>query len=249
MTRFAARSPAAAHAFASALEDNVTLDGASGHHLSRVRRLRSGELVTVADGNGTWRPYTVTAVRPGAVELHAGGEPVVEPRLEPALAVAFALTKAGKPDLAVQKLTELGVDRIVPLQSRRSVPRWGTGTDRAGTAVARLQRVAVEAAAQSRRARLPVIEGPRPVADLHGHPGLVVADPAGDDVERVPEPPDGEWMLVIGPEGGLDTDELAALGATARLRIGPHVLRAETAAIAGASVLTARRATARGHPA
>ena len=73
MTRFAARSPAVAHAFASALDDDVRLDGPSGHHLSRVRRLRSGELVTVADGNGTWRPYIVSVVRPGAVELHADG--------------------------------------------------------------------------------------------------------------------------------------------------------------------------------
>jgi 16S rRNA (uracil1498-N3)-methyltransferase len=246
MTRFAARSPAAAHAFASALDDDVTLDGASGHHLSRVRRLRSGELVTIANGNGTWRPYTVSVVRPGALELHAGGARVVEPRLEPVLAVAFALTKAGKPDLAVQKLTELGVDRIVPLHSSRSVPRWET--DRAGVAVARLRRIAVEAAAQSRRARLPVVETPRPLADLRGHPGLVVADPGGDDVGRIPRPPDGEWTLVIGPEGGLDPDEMAALSGAARLRIGPHVLRAETAAIAGAAVLTTRRANAPDHP-
>jgi 16S rRNA (uracil1498-N3)-methyltransferase len=245
VTRFAARSPAVAHAFASALDDDVRLDGPSGHHLSRVRRLRSGELVTLADGNGTWRPYIVSVVRPGAVELHADGEPVVEPRLEPLLAVAFALTKAGKPELAVQKLTELGVDRIVPLQSRRSVPRWGT--DRADAAADRLQRIAVEAAAQSRRARLPEVDTPRPLADLQGLPGLVVADPAGDDVGRVPDPSDGEWMLVIGPEGGLDPDEIAILGAAARLRIGPHVLRAETAAIAGAAVLTTRRATARDH--
>jgi 16S rRNA (uracil1498-N3)-methyltransferase len=247
VARFAAACPAAAHAFASALDDNVTLEGAPGHHLSRVRRLRTGELVTLADGNGTWRPYTVTVVRPGAVELDARGEPVVEPPLEPALAVAFALTKAGKPDLTVQKLTELGVDRIVPLQSRRTVPRWGT--DHAGAAIARLRRVAVEAAAQSRRARLPVVDAPKPVADLSGHPGLVVADAGGDPVAGVPEPPGGEWMLVIGPEGGLEPEELAALGAAARLRIGPHVLRAETAAIAGAAVLTTRRATDRGHPA
>jgi 16S rRNA (uracil1498-N3)-methyltransferase len=246
VTRFAARSPAAAHAFASTLEDDVTLEGTSGHHLSRVRRLRSGELVTVADGNGTWRPYTVTAVRPGAVELRAGGEPVVEPRLEPVLAVAFALTKARKPDLAVQKLTELGVDRIVPVQSRRSVPRWGT--DRGAVAVDRLRRVAVEAAAQSRRARVPEVEAPGQLADLGGHPGLVVADPWGDDLGRVADPAGGEWMLVIGPEGGLDPDEVAILDGAARLRMGPHILRAETAAIAGAAVLTTRRARPRDHP-
>jgi 16S rRNA (uracil1498-N3)-methyltransferase len=241
VTLFASRYPAAAHTFASELDDDVALDGASGHHLSRVRRLQDGEVVTVADGKGTWRPYTIARSRRGALDLHARGEPVVEPVLEPGLAVAFALTKAAKPDLVVQKLTELGVDRVTPLHARRSVPRWGN--ERAGTAVARLGRVAVEAAAQCRRSRLPEVDAPQPLSALHGHPGIVVADPAGDDVARVPAPPTGVWVLVVGPEGGFDPDELAALGSPARLGLGPHVLRAETAAIAGASVLTARRLT------
>jgi 16S rRNA (uracil1498-N3)-methyltransferase len=266
VTLFASGYPAAAHTFASQLDDDVALDGASGHHLSRVRRLREGEVVTVADGKGTWRPYTIARARRGAVDLHARGELVVEPVLEPRLAVAFALTKAAKPDLAVQKLTELGVDRVTLLQARRSVPRWGN--ERADTAVARLRRVAVEAAAQCRRSRLPDVDAPQPVSALHGHPGIVVADPSGDDVARIPAPPTGEWVLVVGPEGGFDPDELAALGspsqapapalvdgeaaaaaleAPVRLRLGPHVLRAETAAIAGASVLTTRRVTHCGH--
>jgi 16S rRNA (uracil1498-N3)-methyltransferase len=168
VTPFASRYPAAAHTFAPDLDDDVTVDGASAHHLSRVRRLREGEVMTVANGDGSWRPYTVAQVRRGAVDLHARGEPVIEPQLEPRLAVAFALTKAAKPDLVVQKLTELGVDRITPLQSRRSVPRWGG--ERAGAAVARLHRVAVEAAVQCRRARLPGIEAPEPVSALHRHP-------------------------------------------------------------------------------
>jgi 16S rRNA (uracil1498-N3)-methyltransferase len=206
-----------------------------------VRRLREDESVTVADGAGTWRPYTVVHARRGAVDLRARSEPVVEPQLEPRLAVAFAVTKGAKPDLVVQKLTELGVDRIAPLEARRSVPRWRS--DRAGAAVARLQRVAVEAAAQSRRARVPEVETPVPVAALAGRPGLVVADPAGDGVDRISLPPNGEWTLVVGPEGGLEPGELDELRAAARLGVGPHVLRAETAAIAGAAVLTTRRVT------
>jgi 16S rRNA (uracil1498-N3)-methyltransferase len=267
VTLFASGYPAAAHTFASELDDDVALDGASGHHLSRVRRLREGQVVTVADGNGTWRPYTIARARRGVIDLHARGEPVIEPALEPGLAVAFALMKAAKPDLAVQKLTELGVDRVTPLHARRSVARWGN--ERADTAVARLRRVAVEAAAQCRRSRLPEVDAPQPLSTLHGHPGIVVADPSGDDVARIPVPPAGEWVLVVGPEGGFDPEELAALGspsqapapapavgkaaasaalgppsqAPVRLRLGPHVLRAETAAIAGASVLTTRRVT------
>ena len=247
MTPFAALYPATAHTFLPALDDDVTLDDDAGHHLSRVRRVRAGETLTVADGHGCWRPYAVVGVRPGAVDLHAQGPPVVEPQLLPRLVVAFALTKGTKPDLVVQKLTELGVDGVTLLSTGRSVPRWDEG--RADAALARLRRIAREAAAQCRRARLPEIEGVLKVAELRGHPGLVVADPAGENVARVPAPPGGEWVLVVGPEGGLDPDEAAALTSPAerrpgpaRLRLGPHVLRAETAAIAGAAVLATRRA-------
>lgn len=247
MTRFAALYPATAHTFLPALDDDVTLDDEAGHHLSRVRRVRAGETVTAADGDGRWRPYAVVGVRPGAVELHAQRAPVVEPQLEPRLVVAFALTKGTKPDLAVQKLTELGVDGVTLLSTRRSVPRWDES--RADAALARLRRIARDAAAQCRRARLPEIDGVLPVTELRGRPGLVVADPAGAELARVPEPPRGEWVLVVGPEGGFDPDEAAALTSPAedrdgpaRLRLGPHVLRAETAAIAGAAVLATRRA-------
>jgi len=247
VTRFAALYPATAHTFLPALDDDVTLDDDAGHHLSRVRRVRAGETLTAADGDGRWRPYAVVGVRPGAVELHAQGESVVEPRPEPRLVVAFALTKGTKPDLAVQKLTELGVDGVMLLSARRSVPRWSGG--RVEAALTRLRRIGREAAAQCRRARLPEIDGVLPVTELRGRPGLVIADPAGEELARVPAPPGGEWVLVVGPEGGFDADEAATLmtpaehrGQPARLRLGPHVLRAETAAIAGAAVLATRRA-------
>jgi 16S rRNA (uracil1498-N3)-methyltransferase len=244
VTRFAARYPAAAHIFVAALDDYVTVDDDAGHHLSRVRRLRGGEVITAADGQGCWRPYAVVRVRPGAVELHAQGTPMVEPQLEPRLVVAFALTKRSKPELAVQKLTELGVDGITLLTTRRSVPRWGE--TRAEVALERLRRIAREAAAQCRRARLPELDGVQPVMALRGRPGLVVADPAGEELARLGAPPGGEWVLVVGPEGGFDPDEMAALGSPARLRLGPHVLRAETATLAGAAVLGTRRVPSRG---
>jgi 16S rRNA (uracil1498-N3)-methyltransferase len=247
VTRFAALYPATAHTFLPALDDDVTLDEDAGHHLSRVRRVRAGETLTAADGDGRWRPYAVVGVRPGALELHAQGALVVEPQLEPRLVVALALTKGMKPDLAVQKLTELGVDGVTLLSTRRSIPRWSGS--RAHAALARLRRIAREAAAQCRRARLPEIDGVLPVTELRGRSGLVVADPAGEELARLPAPPGGEWVLVIGPEGGFDPDEVAALTSPAedrhgpvRLRLGPHVLRAETAAIAGAAVLATRRA-------
>jgi len=238
VTGFAARYPAVAHTFLPALDDDVTLDDEAAHHLSRVRRVRAGEVITVADGRGSWRPYAVAGVAPGAVELRAQAAPVDEPRLAPRLVVAFALTKGAKPDFVVQKLTELGVDAVIVLAARRSVPRWSD--ERAAAAVARLDRVAREAAAQSRRARLPEVDGVRPVDELHGRPGLVVADPGGSDPTSLAAPSGGEWVLVVGPEGGFDPDEEAALAGD-RLGLGPHMLRAETAAVAGAAVLVTKR--------
>jgi 16S rRNA (uracil1498-N3)-methyltransferase len=237
--RFAADEPAVAHTFVDALDDDLVVSGDDGHHLARVRRLRSGEPVTAADGRGVWRPYVVSDAGSGRVDLHACGAAIVEPRLAPRLAVAFALTKGAKPDLVVQKLTELGSDRILPVRSHRSTPRWDRERD--ATAIERFRRIAREAAAQCRRARLPQIAPPAPLESLAGRPGLLVADRGGRTASELPEPPDDEWVLVIGPEGGLAPSEQVALGSPAALGVGPYVLRAETAAIAGAAVLAGRR--------
>lgn len=233
--------PAAAHVFvgsADGLTDSIELDGDDGHHLARVLRLRVGESVTVADGSGRWRPYRIGAAG-SVVRLEAIDAAEQEPDPSPRLVVAFALTKADKPDLVVQKLTELGVDRIVPVLSERSVAR--PGTERAQRARERWQRIAREAAGQSRRARLPVIEPLGRLADLAGHPALVVAERGGLRASALGDPLGGELLVLVGPEGGFAPEELAGLSPWARLGLGPHVLRAETAAVAAAAVLAAAR--------
>src|SRR5919109_151919 len=104
--------PASAHLFvgsAAELSDTLEVGGEDGHHLARVLRLRKGETVTVADGSGAWRPYRIVDVAGAGVLLQAAGTIQQEPALSPRLAVAFALTKGDKPELVVQKLTELGV--------------------------------------------------------------------------------------------------------------------------------------------
>jgi len=233
--------PASAHLFVGlaggeALADSLDVGGEDGHHLTRVLRLRVGETVTVADGSGCWRPYGVAAIAAGAtVRLDAAGEPDVEPVLTPRLAVAFALTKGDKPELVVQKLTELGVDRILPVLSDRSVSRPDPG--RAAGMVERWQRITREAARQCRRATLPTVEQLTPLAKLAGHPGLVVAERGGRPAGGLGPPPGGEILAVIGPEGGLTPEEVAALAPWGRLGLGPHVLRAETAALAAATTL------------
>jgi 16S rRNA (uracil1498-N3)-methyltransferase len=173
------------------------------------------------------------------VVLHATSALAHEPRLTPTLTVAFSLTKGEKPELAVQKLTELGVDRIVVVEAARSVVRWDDA--KVATAMERLQRVAREAAAQSRRARIPVVDGPVAPIELLAHRGLVVAALDGVPAHALPHPEGDEWMIAVGPEGGFDAAELAAFGAVPRLAIGPFVLRAETAAIAAGAALAGRR--------
>jgi len=236
---FCADANAAAHTFVDVLDDEVEIGGDDGHHLARVRRLREGEPVTAADGAGAWRPYVVAATGRRDLRLQASGPVAVEPELAPRLTIAFAVTKGVKPELVVQKVTELGADEIVPVRTRRSVARW-EGTS-GGTATQRLRRVAREAAAQCHRARLPVVGAPVDLAALAGRPGLVVAERNGDLVADLADPPGREWVLVTGPEGGFEPGEREVLGDPVRLALGPHVLRAETAAVAGAAALAGRR--------
>jgi 16S rRNA (uracil1498-N3)-methyltransferase len=244
-TAFAASAGAAAHVFVDALDDDVFVTGEDGHHLQRVRRLRAEERVTAADGTGRWRPYVVARITQGALVLTADGDVHREPTLEPALAVAFALSKGPKPETVVSGLTELGVDLILPFRSARSVVRWEG--DRVPTATARLRRVAREAAMQCRRSRLPEIAEPVDVETLALHRGVVLGDPGGVPVTEIAPPTEGEWLAVVGPEGGLDAAERDRLtggdGATT-VAIGPHVLRTETAAVALAAALTTRRRAA-----
>ncbi len=234
-TGWAAAVAASAHVFAPELPDNLELDGDDAHHLWKVLRLRPGEVVTAADGAGRWRPYVVT----GDVALEATAEEQAEPALHPRLAVAFALTKGDKPELVVQKLTELGVDRILPVLGERSISRPDPG--RAATQARRWRRVAREAARQCRRARLPEVADLAPLSSLAGHPSLVVAERGGAPAAGVVAGTGEELLVVIGPEGGLSEAEIELLEPMSRLGLGPHVLRAETAAVAAAAVLAVLR--------
>ncbi|MGH8975178.1 MAG: RsmE family RNA methyltransferase [Acidimicrobiia bacterium] len=236
--RWAAAVAASAHVFVSELPDRLALDGDDAHHLTRVLRLRPGEVVTAADGAGRWRPYTLAT----GTELEATGPEETEPELRPRLAVAFALTKGDKPELAVQKLTELGVDRILPVLAERSIARPDPA--RAAAQAQRWRRVAWEAARQCRRARLPEVADLAPLGSLAGHPGLVVAERGGVSPAIVAAGCDPEILVVVGPEGGLTDPEVDVLAPRFRLGLGAHILRAETAAVAAAAVVAVMRAEA-----
>jgi 16S rRNA (uracil1498-N3)-methyltransferase len=208
--------------------DAPSLGDTDRHHLERVLRVRLGDPVVVSDGGGRWRDGVLA--EGGAVEPTSATESA--PRATPPITIAFALTKGERPELAVQKLTELGVDRIVPFAARRSVVRWDR--ERAAAQVGRLRRVAREAAMQSRRAWLPEVDELRTFEEVTRLPGAALADRAG-------APPSlARPTVLVGPEGGWTDDERGA-GPPA-IGLGPNVLRAETAAIAAAAVLGALRA-------
>jgi 16S rRNA (uracil1498-N3)-methyltransferase len=198
------------------------------HHLARVLRVRPGDPLTVADGAGRW--CTGVLASGGEAVEATGPVRTVEP-VPPELTIGFALVKGDKPELIVQKLTELGVDRIVPFRAARSVVRWDTA--KAAKAVLRLRVVARSAAMQCHRPRLPVVADVADLADLVAGPGVALADRTG-------APPSLDRpVLLVGPEGGWAPEE-QALGA--RVALGTNVLRAETAAVTAGALLTALRA-------
>lgn len=203
------------------------LADADRHHLERARRLRPGDRLTVGDGRGRHR-----SARFGG-DLSVEGPVVAEPKPEPPLTVAFGLTKGDRPDLTVQKLTEIGIDRIVPFVADRTVVRWDE--HKAARNVGRWRAIAREAAAQAHRAWLPEVTEVGTFASAIASPGAALTDPTG-------EPPTAErttWL--VGPEGGWSPDEVALAAHLPRVRIAGHVLRAETAAIVSGALLAALR--------
>jgi 16S rRNA (uracil1498-N3)-methyltransferase len=217
---------AVAHVFVDDLRAPVLADE-DRHHLERVLRVRPGERVDVSDGAGARR--TCTFGRGGVLEPVGGVEVTARPA--PSITIAFAITKGERPELTVQKLTELGVDRIVPFVAARSVVRWEG--DRATRHVERLRRVARQAAMQSRRTRLPMVEDLVDFAGAAALPGATRADLDGS------APTLSAPTVIIGPEGGWsDAEREAPLPATS---LAAHVLRAETAAITAAALLQAMR--------
>jgi 16S rRNA (uracil1498-N3)-methyltransferase len=206
------------------------LEDSTRHHLERVLRLRRGDAVVIGDGTGRWCParYDRTPDPVGPIET--------APAAQPALTIAFALVKGDRPELVVRALTEAGVDCLVPFRAERSVVRWD-GT-RAAKALERLRAVARSATEQCHRPWLPNVEPVTDLTDLLARPGASLASRDG-------APPSLDHPLVIvGPEGGWSPaeEDAAAARSVPRVALGPHVLRAETAAVSAGATLAALRA-------
>lgn len=224
--RLAVMRRAAAHVLIDDV-DAPLLPEAAAHHVFRVLRIAPGSPVTVTDGAGRWR--VCRALAAGVVEPAGAVEQVAAP--ERPLTIGVAVPKADRPEWIVQKLTELGVDRIVFLHTERSVVRWDAA--RGGKHLTKLRRVAAEALEQSRRVWLPEVSGPTAAATFL--PTAVVAEPGGRVLTA------DDRTIAIGPEGGWTAAELAVAGGAVDL--GDAVLRVETAALAAAvrATVTAQR--------
>jgi len=235
------------------LGSEITLSGAEGRHAAVVRRLRPGERVDVGDGAGAIAECVVASGGAGGAG-GAGGSGrdglrlVVksrrtEPRPEPTVTVVQAIPKGDRGELAVEEMTEVGVDRIVPWAAERSVPVW-----RDDRGAVRWRATAREAAKQSRRAWIPEVTD---VAATAAAAGLVSAaslavllapSGAARPLAGALVPAAGEVVVVVGPEGGVseaEADAFLAAGALA-YRLGPSVLRASTAGAVAAAILLSR---------
>jgi 16S rRNA (uracil1498-N3)-methyltransferase len=225
------------------VDDVVLLGGEEGRHAAQVMRLRAGEAVLLSDGAGRLLSCTVHEPRRDGLLLRVDQRHTL-PRPRPALGVVQGLPKGERGELAVELMTELGVDEIVPWQAGRSVAQWHG--PRAERSVQKWQRTARAAAKQSRRAFLPVITGLADTADvcelLAGRVGLVLHDAASEPLATCALPDADDLLLVVGPEGGITEDELARFRAAGAVpvRLGDPVLRTSTAGAAALAVLSVR---------
>jgi 16S rRNA (uracil1498-N3)-methyltransferase len=186
------------------------------HHLTKVLRVRNGESVIATDGRGAWR---ACAWRDGLI-----GDGEVQREDEPSRSeIAFALTKGDKPEWTVQKLTEIGVTRIVPFVSERTIVKWDTA--KAQKNVERFQRIAHEAAMQSRRVWLPTISSVATFDEIIADDFALAAPGENSEPQAVDK-------IAVGPEGGWSEAELQR--ARSRVSLGSTILRAETACLVAA---------------
>lgn len=222
----------------------VVLDGDEARHAVVVKRIKSGERVALTDGAGTTVSGTVSATTRSTLTLDVEEVSTAEPEL-PRVVVVQAIPKGDRGELAVEMLTEVGVDVIVPWAASRSVAVWKG--DRAAKSLAKWRSTARESAKQARRAWFPE------VADLVGTDEVVsllekasvpvvLHEAASGPLADLPVPGRGEIVIVVGPEGGISDEELAAFAAVGAepVRLGSSVLRTSTAGVAATAALLAR---------
>jgi 16S rRNA (uracil1498-N3)-methyltransferase len=222
----------------------VTLPAAAANYVARVLRLRAGAPLVAFDGSGSDFRCEIVAVEGARVRLRVGES--VEGRRESPLAVTLvqAVSRGERMDLTLQKATELGVSAVVPVLSVRSVVRLDER--QAAAKLRHWQAVVTSACEQCGRSVLPRVHAPLDLERyLAGSPRdglrLVPSPGASESLAAIAETP-ATAELLVGPEGGFAESELqGAEGAGFRpVRLGPRVLRTETAGIVALALMQAR---------
>ncbi|MEU9803164.1 16S rRNA (uracil(1498)-N(3))-methyltransferase [Streptomyces sp. NPDC051000] len=225
-----------------------TLEGPEGRHAVSVKRLNFGEAVVLTNGRGRWAEAVVKAAE-GKDRLVVSVSGVFE---EPAPAVRItvvqALPKGDRGEVAVETMTETGVDAIVPWQASRCITQWRG--ERGAKSLVKWRNTAREAGKQSRRVSFPEVAealSTKQVAALLAEADLAVVlhedrDAPSGALATAELPSSGSVVVVVGPEGGVSPEELAAFAEAGALpyRLGPSVLRTSTAGTAAIAVLLAR---------
>lgn len=236
------RTPRIFHSSPLKGKEQVALDPGAAKHLLTVLRLKPGAALTLFDGSGFEFEAVIEEVGKKDVRVKLGNVhgPAVESPLQ--VTLAQGVSRGERMDYTVQKAVELGIAAIVPVLTERSVVKL----DKDGGAKKRehWQGVAVGACEQSGRVRVPEVMPPLPLANFLAdlpQTGLkLLLDPLGGSTANdLPHPADGKVLLLVGPEGGLSDNErnLAARVGFMGLKLGPRILRTETAALVALSLL------------
>ncbi|MGK4583362.1 16S rRNA (uracil(1498)-N(3))-methyltransferase [Kitasatospora sp. HPMI-4] len=223
----------------------IRVDGPEGRHAVAVKRLEAGEAVTLADGLGLGVDGTVAAVH-GKDALEVTVEAVRrEAEPAPRIVVVQALPKGDRGELAVETMTEVGVDVVVPWAAARCITQWKG--ERGAKALAKWRATAREAGKQSRRLRFPEVREmatTRQLLPLLRQAALaaVLHEEGSEPLAGAELPVSGDIVLVVGPEGGVSPEELAAFAEAGAkpYRLGPSVLRTSTAGVAAGALLLGR---------
>ncbi|MGC5011474.1 16S rRNA (uracil(1498)-N(3))-methyltransferase [Streptosporangium sp. DT93] len=229
---------------AGAAGAEFTLGGPEGRHAAAVRRLRAGERLDLTDGEGAVAECVVAEAGKDSLRVRVLRRHDL-PAPTPRLVVVQGLPKGDRGELAVEMMTEAGVDVIVPWAAVRCVTQWKG--ERAAKALARWRSTAREAGKQSRRFHLPHVAELATTATVAGllsaaALGVVLHEEAASPLSGLPLPGGGDIVVVVGPEGGISPEEITAFreaGASAAL-LGPTVLRTSTAGVVAAAVLQTR---------
>jgi 16S rRNA (uracil1498-N3)-methyltransferase len=208
-----------------------TLDGDEGRHAATVKRMREGEVIHLCDGQGTRAIATVVKVHKNRLDLSID-QFTFEEAPEPRFVVVQALAKGERAELAVEMLTEVGADAIIPWRAEHSIGKW----DSVEKGLEKWRRTSRESAKQSRRAWIPEISNLKSTAEVcemmsQAQSVFVLHESADQALAACAIREQGTIMIVVGPEGGISPDELAAFSAAGArvVHMGASVMRTSTA--------------------